>query len=366
MIKNKLEIKPFTEWADTKGAPLVIAGPCSAETKDQVLSTAHEIAKIPQVQIFRAGIWKPRTRPNGFEGVGTKGLQWLQEVKKTTRLKTCTEVAKPHHIEEALKHDIDMLWIGARTVVNPFSVQELSEALKGVDIPILIKNPITPDIQLWIGAIERINKAGINKIAVIHRGFHSFEKSPYRNTPMWEIPLELKHNYPEIPIICDPSHISGCKELIKPVSQEALDLNMKGLMIETHNNPNKAFTDAKQQITPTQLQKLLNSLKIRSAISHNKEYKNKLEELRKDIDKLDIEMLCSISKRINLVKEIGKYKNENNTTIFQLERWREITHDRIRYGTSQGLEEDFILDLLKLLHKESIKIQTNILNKKGK
>jgi len=364
MINNKLDIMPFSGWNDAGNTPLVIAGPCSAETREQVITTAQEIAKIPQVQIFRAGIWKPRTRPNSFEGIGSKGLEWLQEVKKTTRLKVCTEVAQPQHIEEALKHDIDVIWIGARTVVNPFSVQELSEALKGVNIPVMIKNPITPDIQLWIGAIERINKAGIDKIAMIHRGFHSFKKSPYRNTPMWEIPIELKRHFPDLPIICDPSHISGCTELIKSVSQEALDLNMKGLMIETHINPQTALTDGKQQLTPHQLKVLLNELKIRSAISTNQEYINKLEMLRNDIDDLDFELLCTISKRLKAVKEIGRYKKENNTTIFQLERWKEIINNRLKFGKSQGLEEDFILNLLKLIHKESIKVQTGILNKK--
>ena len=262
-MSTDIEITPLLNWINTHGKPLVIAGPCSAESEEQLLQTAREIAKIPQVQVFRSGLWKPRTRPGEFEGAGNKGLKWLRKVKKETGLKLAIEVAKPEHVEKALEHQIDIIWLGARTVVNPFSVQEIAEALKGNNIPVMVKNPINPDLKLWIGAIERVYDAGINKIAAVHRGFHYFEKSPFRNAPMWEIPIELKRIAPSLPIITDPSHICGNRELIPTISQKALDFEMDGLMIESHMNPDSALTDASQQLTPVALKTLLDNLVIR-------------------------------------------------------------------------------------------------------
>jgi len=341
--------------------PMVIAGPCSAESEKQVMDAAQAMAAIPQVSVFRAGVWKPRTRPGDFEGVGEKGLQWLRQVKHATGLRVITEVAQPDHVEKALHYNIDMLWIGARTVVNPFSVQELADALKGVDIPVLVKNPVTPDLGLWIGALERINKAGIHQLAAVHRGFYLFERSPFRNAPMWEIPIELKRQYPELPLICDPSHITGNAEYIGEVSQKALDLAMDGLMIESHCTPAEAMTDTKQQVTPEKLKQLLDSLKPRKE-SGNKEFQNKLHSLRSEIDKLDTEMLDILARRMHLVNEIGEYKKDNNITIFQLKRWNEIVSHRLQFGKGKGLSKDFLLNFLKLIHKESIRLQNKILN----
>lgn len=341
--------------------PMVIAGPCSAESEKQVMDAAQAVAAIPQVSVFRAGVWKPRTRPGDFEGVGEKGLQWLNQVKHATGLSVITEVAQPDHVEKALNYNIDMLWIGARTVVNPFSVQELADALKGVDIPVLVKNPVTPDLSLWIGALERINKAGIHQLAAVHRGFYLFERSPFRNAPMWEIPIELKRQYPELPLICDPSHISGNTEYIRDVSQKALDLAMDGLMIESHCNPADALTDIEQQITPETLKQLLESLNPRKETG-NQDFQNKLQSLRSEIDKLDTEMLDILAKRMHLVNEIGEYKKDNNITIFQLKRWNEIVSHRLQFGKEKGLEKDFLHNLLKIIHTESIRLQNEILN----
>ena len=362
-MSTDVEILPLKEWTENSvNFPLVIAGPCSAESENQMIATAQKIAQIPQVKYFRAGIWKPRTRPGDFEGVGEKGFEWLQKVKDITGLKTTIEVANPKHIELALKYGVDMVWIGARTVVNPFNVQEIADTLKGVDIPVMIKNPVTPDIKLWIGAIERFNRIGINKIIALHRGFHYFEKSPYRNAPMWEIPIELKRLIPEVPVIVDPSHICGRRELIAEISQKALDLEMDGLMIETHTDPDNARTDAAQQITPGSLKLLLDNLIIRER-SGNVDFENKLEELRTEIDKLDVELLQILAKRMEIIDAIGKYKNENGITILQMKRWAGIITDRISIGTSLGLDEKFLKRLLNIIHKESIKIQTDILNK---
>ncbi len=360
MEEHLLDIESFPVKR-TDNLPAVIAGPCSAETEQQVMEAAQQIASIPQVSMFRAGVWKPRTRPGDFEGVGEKGLQWLQKVKHATGLSVMTEVAQPWHVEKALSYNIDMLWIGARTVVNPFSVQELADALKGVDIPVMVKNPVTPDLGLWIGALERINKAGVRRLAAIHRGFYLFERSPYRNAPMWEIPIELKRQYPELPLICDPSHITGDKEYLAEISQKALDLAMDGLMIESHCHPDKALTDIKQQITPQRLEELLHSLKQRSE-SGSVDFQNKLQSLRSEIDKLDTELLDVMAKRMHLVNEIGEYKKDNNITIFQLKRWNEIVSHRLQFGKGRGLNEDFLLNLLKMIHKESIRLQNRILN----
>ena len=355
-MSSNIEILPLKDWFPLDDFPLVISGPCSAESREQVMATAMEVAKIPQVKVLRAGLWKPRTRPGEFEGVGEEGLKWLVDAKRVTGLMTTVEVAEPAHVELALKHGVDILWLGARTVVNPFSVQAIAEALKGTHVPVMVKNPVSPDIKLWIGAIERVSSAGITKIVAIHRGFHYFNKSPFRNAPMWEIPIELKRTIPNIPIIVDPSHICGRRNLLQEVSQKAFDLEMDGLMIESHINPSVAKTDAAQQVTPVELKNLIDSLVIRSR-DGNPEFQSKLEELRTEIDKLDGELLDILSKRMEIIKEIGDYKIENDITILQMKRWAGIIEDRLSIGTSLGLDKEFLLNLLKLIHTESIKKQ---------
>lgn len=357
----KLDILPLSAWLPNQANPFVIAGPCSAESEEQVLTTARQLAAIPQVRVFRAGIWKPRTRPSSFEGVGTKGLKWLQKVKHETGLLTTVEVANPQHVKEALDHGIDILWLGARTVVNPFSVQEIATVLQGVDIPVMVKNPLNPDVKVWVGAIERLNQAGIHKMIAIHRGFSFFNRSPFRNAPMWEIPIELKRACPDLPMLVDPSHICGERELLLPVAQKGLDLEMNGMMIEVHCNPSEALTDKSQQITPHQLGELLSKLKIRDE-QGNKEFVNKLEELRSEIDKLDEELLDILARRMNIVEEIGKYKKENNITILQLKRWSQIIHHRETSAVKLGLSKEFISKLLEALHEESIQRQTEVMN----
>lgn len=361
-MKN-IDNNALGKWLNDYKKPLVISGPCSAESEIQMLETAKELAKIEEIKIFRAGIWKPRTRPGNFEGVGEKGLEWLELIKKETGLKTAVEVANPQHIELALKHNVDVLWIGARTAVSPFSVQELAEALKGIDTQLLVKNPVNPEVDLWSGVLERFINIGINKIAAVHRGFYSFEKSIFRNTPLWEIPIELKRRFPGLPIICDPSHIAGDKSLIFMIAQRALDMDMEGLMIESHINPPKALTDAKQQISPAELQKLINKLVIREPYSDNEEFRNKLQELRIQIDKIDRELINVLAERFKTVNEIGSYKKTNNITILQIKRWSNIIEDRIQFAEQLGLDKDFLTRLLKLIHKESIRLQTEIMNK---
>jgi len=360
-MKLQLNIKDKSEWLSKK-TPTIIAGPCSVESEQQVLDSAKAITESGKVSILRGGIWKPRTRPNSFEGVGEEGLKWLKQAGQAVNLPVATEVANAEHVEACLKNDIDMLWIGARTTVNPFSVQEIANALKGVDIPVFIKNPINPDINLWIGALERINASGINKLAAIHRGFSSFEKSSYRNTPMWELPVELKLLCPDLPIICDPSHIAGDKNIIPKVAQKALDMNMDGLMIESHINPSIAKSDAKQQLLPTELISLLNNLVTRAPISKSEEFTNKLEQLRGAIDELDEELINKFASRMNIIEKIGVYKKENDVTILQLQRWEKILENRKYLAEKVGLSNDFIKNMLELIHLESIRIQTKIMN----
>jgi chorismate mutase len=359
----KPDIITQSSWLPNGEGPLVISGPCSAESESQLLQTARQLKEIGRVKIFRAGIWKPRTRPNEFEGAGNIALEWMQTVKAETGLALTVEVANPKHVEQALKHQIDILWIGARTVVNPFSVQELSDVLKGVDIPVMVKNPLTPDLKLWLGALERINKAGVEKLAAIHRGFHYFEKSPYRNAPMWEIPIELKRLVPNLPIITDISHISGRRDLLQQIAQKALDLETNGLMIESHFDPDAALTDAAQQIAPATLRLLLDSLIIRKR-KGSVEFENILEGLRTEIDKLDGELIDLLAKRMRVVEEIGQYKKENNITILQLKRWQHIIEDRLAIGENLGLRRKFLLQLLELVHEASIQRQTDIFNDK--
>lgn len=362
-MSNSLVVNPLDSWIKTDHQPLIISGPCSAESEKQMLETARELAKINTVKIFRAGIWKPRTRPNMFEGHGEKALKWLQLVKHETNLKTTVEVANPTHVELALKYGVDVLWLGARTVVNPFSVQEIANALKGVDIPVLVKNPLNPDISLWVGALERINDAGIQNLAAIHRGFDFFKKSAFRNAPMWEIPIELKRLYPSLPIITDPSHITGKRSLLAEISQKAFDLEMDGLMIESHYKPDEALTDAKQQITPAELQKLLDKLIIRER-KGDFEFETKLEEYRSEIDKLDAEMIDILARRLDIIDSIGRYKKENNITILQLKRWSNILQERLENGRNLGVDPEFLIKILELVHRESIIRQTRIFKEK--
>lgn len=359
-MEKQFDIIPLTDWLPTDNFPLVISGPCSAETHEQVMATAMKLASIPQVKVFRAGIWKPRTRPSAFEGIGNVGLEWLTDVQKETGLLTAVEVARPEHVEACLKHKVDILWLGARTVVNPFSVQELSEVLQGVDIPVMVKNPLNPDISLWMGALERLNKSGICKLAAIHRGFYYYHHALYRNQPMWEVPIELQRRVPGLPVICDPSHISGRRDLLLTVSQKALDLEMVGLMIESHVDPDHALTDANQQITPEDLEVLIASLVVRQ-YRGNPEFETKLEVLRREIDKMDAELLDILSKRMRIVDEIGQYKKENNITILQIQRWSDIFYDRLNLGSKMGLSREFLLQFLQMVHEESIRRQEDIM-----
>lgn len=352
-------------WLSNRDAPFIISGPCSAESEEQVLITAHAIAKTKKVSALRAGIWKPRTRPNSFEGMGAVALPWLKRASVETGLKSITEVAKPEHVEQCLKAGIDMLWIGARTTANPFSVQEIADALKGVDIPVFVKNPIHLDLQLWIGAMERLWHAGINNIAAIHRGFALGNPKRYRNQPLWEIPIELKRLYPDLIMLSDPSHIGGKRESIEKLSQRALDLDFDGLIIETHYKPDEALSDAKQQITPNRLNEILENLEYRRSSSENSEYVNNLHTLRHDIDEVDEELLHLLQKRIKLVEQIGDYKLKNNVTVFQLERWIEILKTRGDFAVELGMNKEYILDMMKTIHKESVRIQTE-LSKKNK
>ena len=362
-MKKGLQLESISKWLPKENKPIIISGPCSAETEEQTIATAKQIAATGKVHALRAGIWKPRTRPGQYEGAGNEGLKWLVQAKKETGLPVTTEVANAAHVEACLKAGVDILWVGARTTVNPFSVQEVADALKGVDIPVMVKNPINPDLELWIGAFERLNKAGITKMAAIHRGFSSFEKGPFRNAPMWDLGIELKTRIPEIDIICDPSHIAGARDLIAFVSQKALDLDMVGLMIESHINPDAAWSDAKQQVTPSVLSKIIDGLIVRTVTSDNKTFKDTLSVLRDQIDQLDDEIMQKLSARMKISEKIGQYKKDNNVTILQVNRWEEIVKTRITLGKAMGLSEEFTNDMMKLIHRESIQIQTKVMNK---
>ncbi|HBF88193.1 MAG TPA: 3-deoxy-7-phosphoheptulonate synthase [Bacteroidales bacterium] len=356
---------PINTWfAEEINQPLFICGPCSAESEEQVLKTAIELQKEKKINVYRAGIWKPRTRPGTFEGKGIEALTWLQEVKRQTNLRVAVEVASPFHVEACIEKDVDIIWIGARTTSNPFSVQEIANSLKGINIPVLIKNPINPDLDFWIGAIERIYDAGIRKIAAVHRGFYPFEKTSLRNIPKWEIPIELKTRFNDLPMICDPSHISGSREFIEEISQKALDLNFDGLMIESHINPEKALSDASQQLKPDDAIQLINRLIVRSISIENEDFANLLCRFRDQIDSIDSQLLQLLSQRMNVVREIGKYKKYNNVTVFQIRRWQKIIETRMLEGKKIGLSEKFIAQLLELIHKESIQEQAEIMKKK--
>lgn len=339
----------------------IIAGPCSAESYDQLDTTISGLVNIG-INVIRAGVWKPRTRPNSFEGNGELALQWLSGLKKKYPIQVATEVASPYHVELALKYGIDIVWVGARTTVNPFGVQEIADALKGVNIPVYVKNPVNPDLSLWIGAIERLAGAGIKEIKAIHRGFSSFQKTRFRNAPVWQIPIDLKRRCPEIPLLCDPSHICGNREMLFEISQKSLDLSYDGLMIETHHDPDKALSDADQQITPNGLKELLSRLSVRNTTSDNVTFKSHLEDLRDKVDHLDREIIEAIAARMKVVEEIGEYKKANDVTILQLDRYKEIIQTRPEWGKILELDPRFVIEFYKLVHEESIRKQTDIFN----
>jgi chorismate mutase len=342
--------------------PLIISGPCSAETEEQLIATAERLAKTGKIDVLRAGIWKPRTKPGLFEGVGTKGLPWLQKAKKSTGLLTTVEVATAKHVEDALQFEVDILWIGARTTVNPFSVQEVADALKGVDIPVLIKNPINPDLELWSGAIERIQKVGVKNIGMIHRGFSNYGNTEYRNAPMWHLPIEMKRRFPEMMLICDPSHICGNRTLLQSVAQKSIDLDFDGLIVESHIDPDNAWSDAKQQITPETFGKMLDELKWRSESTDKEDFVNALAKLREQINHVDDELLTLLSQRMKIAEKIGDYKRENNITILQTGRWNDILQKAIQRGSKLDLSEEFITKYLDAVHLESINHQNKIMN----
>ncbi len=363
---NNLDILPMKQWdMDLGERPIIIAGPCSAETEEQVLSTAHLLSGRG-IKIFRAGIWKPRTRPNTFSGVGERGLPWLRRVKQETGMMTTTEVASARHVYEALKYGIDILWIGARTTANPFLMQEIADALQGVDLPVMIKNPINPDLDLWIGAIERIYNAGIRRIAAIHRGFSTYGQSIYRNEPNWQIALDLKAQLPNIMLINDPSHIAGRRDLLQSVAQKAMDLSFDGLMIEAHITPEQAWSDAHQQITPDQLMELLSNLQLRKAQAQDRLLEEELVKLRAQIDVFDSLLMEILSDRMNVVRRIGELKKRYNMTIFQEKRWQQIILRAQQVAGEKGFSSSFVEKLFKLIHQESIGQQTLIMNKERK
>lgn len=360
-MENKKELRT---WLDDfqLNHPLVIAGPCSAETEEQVLKIAHEL-KNSDVSIFRAGIWKPRTRPGGFEGVGEIGLKWLQKAKAETGLLMATEVATAAHVKLALENDIDVLWIGARTTVNPFAVQEIADALQGTDKIVLLKNPVNPDLSLWIGGLERLYNANIKKLGVIHRGFSTYEKTKYRNNPEWQIAIDLQNRFPDLPLICDPSHITGKRDMIQEVSQQALDLNYDGLIIETHIDPDNAWSDAAQQVTPETLKQMFINLRVRKVSDDESEYNQKMAKLRMQIDEFDGKLLEILGNRMKVADKIGLLKKEKNVAILQNQRWNEILGKMILEGEEKGLSNEFVMHLFKAIHQESISHQEKVINK---
>lgn len=352
----ELDILPLDLASDTH-RPLVIAGPCSAETEEQVLNTAKALAQ-KGCRLFRAGVWKPRTKPGGFEGNGEVALKWLQQVKESTGMLVGTEVATPEHVKLCLKYGLDMLWIGARTTANPFAMQSLADSLQGVELPILVKNPVSPDLELWIGAMQRLNQAGIRRLAAIHRGFSSYDNKLYRNNPTWQIPLELRRRIPELPIICDPSHIGGKRELIAPLCQQAMDLGFDGLIIESHCTPDKAWSDAAQQVTPDVLNYILSLLIIRDEHQQIDE----IVDLRQQIDDLDHQMMELLAKRMRVCRQIGRYKRDHNMTVFQANRYNEILAKRGVQGALYGMNAEFVATVFESIHEESVRQQMDIIN----
>jgi chorismate mutase len=356
----EMTFRPIIER--TSKRPIIIAGPCSAETEEQVLQTARDLAQYKMVDLFRAGIWKPRTRPGEFEGVGSIGLPWLKAVQEETGLKVTTEVANTFHVQEALKFGIDVLWLGARTTANPFSVQEVADALKGIDIPVMVKNPVNPDLKLWIGAIERIYKAGITRIAAVHRGFSYHGETQYRNVPRWQIPIDLRRYFPDLEIICDNSHICGRRDLLLDVAQKAMDLNFDGIMSEVHPNPDKAWSDAAQQVTPAQFKELVDKLELRDTNSENPEFQHHIQNLRNEIDELDEDLLNMLGRRMKIAEHIGEYKKQNNISVLQAGRWTELLTRAIAIGKKRGLSEEFVTVVMKAIHDESINHQIRIMH----
>ncbi len=353
----ELELEALNLPSDNK-RPFVIAGPCSAETEEQVMTTATQLAQ-KGCHMFRAGVWKPRTKPGGFEGNGEPALKWMAEAKKETGMLMCTEVATPEHVELAMKYNIDLMWIGARTSANPFAMQELADAMRGIEIPVLVKNPVNPDLDLWIGALERINLAGVKKLGAIHRGFSSYDKKIYRNLPMWQIPIELRRRIPELPIVCDPSHIGGRRELVAPLCQQAMDLGFDGLIVESHCNPDCAWSDAKQQVTPDVLDYILTLLQVRDETTTTENIKL----LRKQIDEQDDKLLELLSQRFRVCREIGQYKKEHNMTVLQTGRYNEILDKRGAQGALCGMSEQFVKTVFEAIHEESVRQQLEIINK---
>lgn len=353
----ELDLLPLGLPSDNE-RPIVIAGPCSAETEEQVMTTARQLAG-KGCHMFRAGVWKPRTKPGGFEGHGEKALPWMKQIKEETGMLTATEVATPEHVELALKYGIDILWVGARTSANPFAMQSLADSLRGVDIAVLVKNPVNPDLELWIGALERINGAGIKRLGAIHRGFSSYEKKLYRNMPMWQIPIELHRRIPNLPILNDPSHIGGRRDLIAPLCQQAMDLGMDGLMVESHCSPDEAWSDAKQQVTPDILDYILSMLVIRDTVAQG----DTLTSLRKDIDELDNELIDLLAKRMRVSRKIGEYKKEHDMAIVQTKRYSEILDKRGAQGSLKGIESECIKNIFEHIHEESVRQQMDIINK---
>lgn len=354
----ELKLKPLNLPGIENKRPLVIAGPCSAETEEQVMATAKALAKN-DIKIFRAGVWKPRTKPGGFEGNGEKALPWLKRVKEETGMLIATEVATPKHVEASLNAGVDILWVGARTTANPFAVQELADSLRGIDVPVLVKNPVNPDLELWIGALERINQAGIERLGAIHRGFSSYDKKIYRNLPMWQIPIELRRRIPALPLICDPSHIGGRRDLIAPLCQQAMDLGMDGLIIESHCNPDKAWSDASQQVTPDILDYILGLLVVRDT----KQSTESLSALRKQIDQYDDQLIELLAKRMRVSREIGMFKKEHDMTVLQTGRYTEILEKRGAQGALCGIGADCIKEIFEAIHEESVRQQLEIINK---
>ena len=363
MEKALTTTPPMSEWGlGLPDGPVWIAGPCSAETEDQVLATARGLAATG-IHMFRAGIWKPRTRPGCFEGVGSDGLPWLKKVKAETGLPIAIEVANVKHVYEAMRAGIDVVWIGARTTVNPFAVQEVADALKGVDIPVMVKNPVSPDLELWMGAMERLAAVGIKKIAALHRGFKGAQKSAVRNEPMWQVPIELRRRLPNLPIICDPSHITGRRDLIAEVSQQAMDLDFDGLMIESHCKPEEAWSDASQQMTPAALGKILADIIIREPEAKDEDFKLQVSQLRTQLDQLDNDLINLLSDRMAIVEKIGLLKKKSNVTVLQASRWDETLKHVRRHGEEHGFDEAFVDTLFKTIHQESINRQEKILKK---
>lgn len=363
MADIKLNIVPLYDWGMfTEPRPSVVAGPCSAETEEQVMETAKGLKDLG-INVFRAGIWKPRTHPGSFEGIGTPGLKWMQKAKAEYGLKIATEVASEKHVFECLKHGVDLVWIGARTTANPFLVQEIADALKDTDIPVLVKNPVSPDIDLWIGALERLNRAGIKKLGVIHRGFSTADKIRYRNDPQWQMAVELRSRHPELPFFVDPSHMAGCKEYIQELSQRSLDLGFEGLMIESHCNPSCALSDAKQQLSPEELRDLLyNKIKVRDRDSDSREWKENIDQLRAKIDIIDENILYALGSRMKISRQIGEYKKSNNVAILQTSRWDAVLAKVVAKGKEYGLSEEFVKNVFDAIHEASVEIQNQVIS----